>query len=162
MYRSVGVGPRSAQVSPVIGCSRRGREVPPSAERCRIFLLFYANPFFLDCEMFPAGSVLVTPVGFGSRAFLSPIEAHMAWSPAGQYIEGMDPLERIVVDPAVRFGKPTVRGTRLTVGEILGYLAAGRSEEGLLREFPQITHQDVLACLAFAAERERRTLSLPT
>jgi uncharacterized protein (DUF433 family) len=69
--------------------------------------------------------------------------------------------ERIVIDPAVRFGKPTVRGTRLTVGDVLGYLAGGMSEADLLQAFPQLDHEDVLACLGYAAERERRTLTVP-
>lgn len=73
----------------------------------------------------------------------------------------MSPLERIVTDPAIRFGKPTVRGTRLTVGEVLGCLAAGASEEQLMLDYPQLSHEDVLACLAFAAERERRLWVIP-
>ena len=70
-------------------------------------------------------------------------------------------LDRISVDPTIRFGKACVRGTRLTVGEVLGYLADGMSEAEVLSSFPQLTHEDVLACLAYAAERERRTLSIP-
>ena len=73
----------------------------------------------------------------------------------------MTHLDRISVDPAVRFGKPCVRGTRLTVGEVLGFLASGGSENELVADFPQLTHEDVLACLGFAAERERRLLVLP-
>ena len=68
----------------------------------------------------------------------------------------MNPLERIATDPAVRFGKPCVRGTRLTVGDVLGYLASGMTEAELLLDFPQLCHDDVLACLAYAAERKRR------
>jgi uncharacterized protein (DUF433 family) len=70
-------------------------------------------------------------------------------------------LERISVDPRVRFGKPCVRGTRIAVGEVLGYLAAGGSDHALGADFPQLTRDDVLACLAFAAERERRLLVVP-
>jgi len=70
-------------------------------------------------------------------------------------------LERIVIDPAVRFGKPCVRGTRITVGDILSYLAAGMVAETIVAEFPQLTVDDVRACLAYAAERERRTLTIP-
>ncbi|MEB3303409.1 MAG: DUF433 domain-containing protein [Cyanobacteriota bacterium] len=70
----------------------------------------------------------------------------------------MEFLARITVDPAVRFGKPCVRGTRLTVGDVLGTLASGCSEAELLADFPQLCHEDVLACLAFAAEREKRLL----
>jgi uncharacterized protein (DUF433 family) len=50
--------------------------------------------------------------------------------------------DRITVDPSVRFGKPCVRGTRLTVGDVLGYLAAGMSEAEVLADFPQLTRED--------------------
>jgi uncharacterized protein (DUF433 family) len=73
----------------------------------------------------------------------------------------MSLLERITIDPGVRFGKPCVRGTRITVGDVLGYLAGGMSEDELLEQFPQITRDDIRACLAYAAERERRTLGIP-
>ena len=73
----------------------------------------------------------------------------------------MASFHRISVDPEIRFGKPCVKGTRLTVGEVLGYLASGATEAELLAEFPQLTHEDVLECLAFAAERERRLLIDP-
>lgn len=73
----------------------------------------------------------------------------------------MDLLSRISVDPDVRFGKPCVRGTRITVGEVLGALASGMPEAALLGEFPQLTHDDLLACFAFAAERERRLQAIP-
>jgi uncharacterized protein (DUF433 family) len=72
----------------------------------------------------------------------------------------MSLLSRISVDPQVRFGKPCVRGTRITVGEVLAYLADGRQESELLGDFPQLTHEDVLASLAFAAERERRVTAV--
>jgi len=73
----------------------------------------------------------------------------------------MNLLDRIAVDPAIRFGKPCVRGTRISVGDVLGYLAGGMSEAQILADFPQLTRDDVRACLAYAAERERRTLSTP-
>jgi uncharacterized protein (DUF433 family) len=73
----------------------------------------------------------------------------------------MDYRERIVIDPAIRFGKPRVRGTRITVGDVLSYLASGMSEDQILADFPQIERADIRACLAFAAERERRSVSLP-
>jgi uncharacterized protein (DUF433 family) len=73
----------------------------------------------------------------------------------------MESLSRIVTDPAVRFGKPCVRGTRITVGDVLGALASGLSESDVIAEFPQLTHDDVLACFAFAAERERRLQVIP-
>ena len=73
----------------------------------------------------------------------------------------MSPLERITVDPSVRFGKPCVRGTRITVGDVLSYLAAGMNEDQIIGEFSQLTREDIRACLAYAAERERRSVSLP-
>jgi uncharacterized protein (DUF433 family) len=73
----------------------------------------------------------------------------------------MQHVDRISIDPEIRFGKPCVRGTRITVGEVLGFLAAGGAESELLTDFPQLTHEDMLACLSFAAERERRLLALP-
>jgi uncharacterized protein (DUF433 family) len=73
----------------------------------------------------------------------------------------MSLLDRIAVDPAIRFGKPCVRGTRISVGDILGYLAGGMSGAQILADFPQLTADDVLACLAYAAERERRTITTP-
>ncbi len=69
--------------------------------------------------------------------------------------------DRISIDPAVRFGKPCVRGTRIMGGDVLGYLAAGMTEADVLADFPHLTHEDILACLAFAAERERRLMSVP-
>ncbi len=76
-------------------------------------------------------------------------------------ITRMDYLSRITIDPEIRFGKPCVRGTRLTVGDILSYLASGLSEGDILADFPQLTRDDIRACLAFAAERERRILGIP-
>lgn len=73
----------------------------------------------------------------------------------------MNLLDRIAVDPAIRFGKACVRGTRISVGDVLGYLAGGMSEAQVLADFPQLTSDDVRACLAYAAERERRTFSTP-
>jgi uncharacterized protein (DUF433 family) len=67
----------------------------------------------------------------------------------------LDYRERIVLDPEIRFGKPTVRGTRITVGDVLGYLAGGMTEDDLVKEFPPLSRDDIRACLAFAAERER-------
>lgn len=77
------------------------------------------------------------------------------------YTAVMSLLARVTIDPAVRFGKPCIRGTRITVGDILGYLASGMTETELLADFPQLTHDDIRAALAYAAERERRGLSVP-
>lgn len=76
-------------------------------------------------------------------------------------VQPMDYHDRIVIDPEVRFGKPTVRGTRITVGDVLSYLASGMHEEQILADFPQLASDDIRACLAYAAERERRVVSVP-
>lgn len=64
--------------------------------------------------------------------------------------------DRIVVDPAVRSGKPCIKGTRITVYDILEYLAGGMSEQDILRDFASLTREDVKAALEFAAARERK------
>jgi uncharacterized protein (DUF433 family) len=63
---------------------------------------------------------------------------------------------RISVDPAIRSGKPCVKGTRITVYDVLEYLAGGMTEDELLSDFPDLTREDIRAALAFAAARERR------
>ena len=74
----------------------------------------------------------------------------------------MNTINRITVDPNVRFGKACIGGTRITVGEVLEFLASGRSEQELLKDFPQLSPADVLACLAYAALREQRVKFDPT
>ena len=64
--------------------------------------------------------------------------------------------QRIVVNPAIRSGKPCIAGTRITVYDVLEYLAGGMSEDQILADFPDLTREDVRAALAFAAARERR------
>ena len=71
----------------------------------------------------------------------------------GPMIDAMDYKGRIVIDPEIRFGKPCVHGTRITVGDVLSYLASGMREDQILADFPQLTQEDIRACLAFAAER---------
>ena len=61
----------------------------------------------------------------------------------------------ITIDPAVRSGKPCIRGLRITVSDVLEYLAGGMSEDEILQDFPYFTRDDIRACLAFAAEREK-------
>ena len=73
----------------------------------------------------------------------------------------MDYRGRIAIEPEIRFGKPCVRGTRITVGDVLSYLASGMSEAEILADFPQLALDDIRACLAFAAERERRIFGIP-
>ena len=64
--------------------------------------------------------------------------------------------ERIVMDPAIRGGKPIIRGTRITVSDILEYLAGGMTVEEILFDFPDLHDEDIRSVLRFAADRERR------
>jgi uncharacterized protein (DUF433 family) len=68
----------------------------------------------------------------------------------------MDYRAIITVEPGKRGGKPCIRGLRITVSDVLDYLAAGMSHEQILKEFPYLTEDDIRACLAYAADRERR------
>lgn len=67
----------------------------------------------------------------------------------------------ITMEPGKRGGKPCIRGLRITVYDVLDYLASDMSEDEILRDFPDLTHEDIRACLAFAADRERRFVSIP-
>lgn len=73
----------------------------------------------------------------------------------------MDYTERITITPDKRSGKPCIRGTRMTVTDVLEYLAGGMSPEEIVAEFPDVTLEDIRACLAFAADRERKLAVLP-
>jgi uncharacterized protein (DUF433 family) len=68
----------------------------------------------------------------------------------------MDYSKIITLEPGKRGGKPCIRGLRITVYDILDYLAGGMSEDDILRDFPELTREDIRASLAFAADRERR------
>lgn len=66
--------------------------------------------------------------------------------------------DRITIEPGKRGGKPCVRGLRITVYDVLSYLAAGMTVDEVLADFPELTREDILACLSFAADGERQTL----
>ena len=69
--------------------------------------------------------------------------------------------ERITIHPDRRSGKPCIRDMRITVYDILEYLASGMSEDDILHDFPDLDRDDLKACLLFAAERERRMVNDP-
>ena len=68
----------------------------------------------------------------------------------------------LTLEPGKRGGRPCIRGLRITVYDVLSSLAAGMTQEEILADFPYLTEDDVRACLAFAADRERQTMLLPT
>ena len=67
----------------------------------------------------------------------------------------------ITIEPNKRGGKPCIRGLRITVYDVLEYLASGMTEMQILDDFPDLAAEDIRACLAFAADRERRLMSIP-
>ena len=76
-------------------------------------------------------------------------------------LETMNYIDRITIEPGKRGGKPCIRGLRITVYDVLEYLASGMTEEQILSDFPDLTAEDIRACLAFAADRERKLMSIP-
>jgi uncharacterized protein (DUF433 family) len=73
----------------------------------------------------------------------------------------MNYSEIITIEPGKRSGKPCIRGMQITVSDVLEYLAGGMSFEDVLSDFPELTVEDIRACLSFAAECERRLLNSP-
>jgi uncharacterized protein (DUF433 family) len=73
----------------------------------------------------------------------------------------MDYRDFITVEAGKRGGKPCVRGLRITVYEVLEYLASDMTEEEILEDFPDLTREDLKACIAYAADRERRLMNVP-
>ncbi len=67
----------------------------------------------------------------------------------------------ITIEPDKRGGKPCIRGLRITVYDVLDYLASGMSEAEILSDFPDLTPEDIKACLAFAADCERKLVTIP-
>lgn len=73
----------------------------------------------------------------------------------------MDYSKIITIEPDKRSGKPCIRGTRMTVTDVLEYLAGGMTPDELIEDFPDLTIEDIRACLAFAADRERKIAIIP-
>lgn len=73
----------------------------------------------------------------------------------------MDYRDRITIEPGKRGGKPCIRGLRITVSDLLDYLASGMSEAQILADFPELEPEDFRAVYAFAADRERRLVADP-
>ncbi len=74
----------------------------------------------------------------------------------------MNYQDYITIEPDKRGGKPCIRGLRITVSDVLDYLASGMSEDEILVDFPDLTREDIKACLAFAADRERKLFLVGT
>src|SRR5262245_7527340 len=100
-------------------------------------------------------------VGLGERTLRICAVSHVDARRASDYPFGVDYRDIITIEPGKRGGKPCIRGLRITVTDILEYLASGMSAEEILADFPDLTAEDVRACLAFAADRERRLWVVP-
>jgi uncharacterized protein (DUF433 family) len=113
------------------------------------------------CHLQPAGSSHFDCPG----EFLGPPSGSPTLGPASVFTTTAissamtsELINRITVEPGKRSGKPCVRGLRITVSDVLEYLTSGMTEAEILADFPELTSEDIRACLAFAAERERRLL----
>jgi uncharacterized protein (DUF433 family) len=65
----------------------------------------------------------------------------------------------ITIEPGKRGGKPTIRGMRIAVADVLGWLAGGMTHDEIISDYPELTEDDIRACLAYAADRERRLVT---
>ena len=70
----------------------------------------------------------------------------------------MNYQDSITIEPGTRGGKPCIRGMRITVYDVLEYLASGMTQEEVLQDFPYLTKEDILACFSYAADREKRMM----
>jgi uncharacterized protein (DUF433 family) len=77
------------------------------------------------------------------------------------YLNPVDYREIITIESGKRSGKQCIRGMRITVYDVLEYLAAGMTEDQILTDFPELNREDIRACLAFAADRERKLFGAP-
>ena len=68
----------------------------------------------------------------------------------------------ITIEPGKRGGRPTIRGMRIAAADVLGWLAAGMTHEEIISDYPELTEEDIRACLAYAADRERRLVTATT
>ena len=64
--------------------------------------------------------------------------------------------ERISIDPNIRFGRPCINGFRISVYDVLGWLASGMSVKEIIEDYPELKEEDIMACLAYAADREHK------
>jgi uncharacterized protein (DUF433 family) len=96
-------------------------------------------------------------IGFSGGRGAALLDHH----PLAPYTSAMNYDHLITVEPGKRGGKPCIRGLRLAVADILDYLASGMGPAAILADFPELREEDIHACLAFAADRERRLFSPP-
>ena len=102
------------------------------------------------------GRILILGI-LGAFILFRRAELALVASSVREYAGGsMDYSKIITIEPGQRGGKPCIRGMRITVSDVLEYLASGMTAEQILSDFPELTGEDIRACLAFAADREKR------
>lgn len=124
---------------------RRGAVVPPKEGRTRVTIQ-------LDGEVLNWLREEVNNSGGGSYSeLINEVLRRRTVAARMDYRPGIDVDARIVCDPEVLAGKPTIKGMRLSVSLVLELLAAGESEAGIVDSYPGLTHEDIAACLLYAA-----------
>lgn len=104
-------------------------------------------------------SIDLTPAVVGATSI---VDKHLGSDTLARITSNMPDLDRITLNPAVMGGKPCIRGLRVTVGMIVGHIAAGRSVDNLLTDFPYLEREDIAQALRYAAWRaEEREVVLP-
>ncbi len=96
------------------------------------------------------------------RSALRLLERGLTFPAPKSSVRRMDYQKYITIEPGKRGGKPCIRGMRITVYEVLDYLASGMTEAEILADFPDLTVEDIKASLAFAADRERKLITIPS
>jgi uncharacterized protein (DUF433 family) len=94
----------------------------------------------------------------GMRCPSAASQAHLYQHIVGFILSSMKYHDIITIEPGKRGGKPCIRGMRITVYDVLSYLAAGMTEQAILEDFPYLTAEDIRACLSYAADRERQVM----
>ena len=98
---------------------------------------------------------------FGELGIVSCLSALLDSGSLENYFPSMNYREHITIDSRVRSGKPCIRGTRITVADVFDYLGGGMTIPEVLDDFPDLTADDIQACFAFAADRDRRLNVVP-
>ena len=96
-----------------------------------------------------------------AQASILAISMYLTSPAEGSSVEPMDYRDRITIEPDKRGGKPCIRGLRITVYDILEYLASGMTQEEILEDFPYLEADDIRASLAFAADIPRKLMAVP-
>jgi uncharacterized protein (DUF433 family) len=117
------------------------------------------GPRFPGLEI--SGSAVNSALSQGTEHTVAGAHHRIDGVPVPPYPRRVDYRHLITIGPDKRGGKPCIRGLRITVYDVLEYLASGMSGAEILRDFPDLTPEDIRACLAFAADRERRLVSIP-